>query len=167
MGKIDPDQLLTILLLNALGSHYSRLQTSINNLLQNLLTTSRDVRNHLLIEERTILLHNKQGTENIALAAVAKPTRPVCSNCKHLTHCTEYCISAGGQMAGKTIEEARAAQDAARTTQKPTGTTARTRNSHTTTTTGDNTKSIVLDSKLSRFCLAPHVNRRTKTRLWP
>jgi hypothetical protein len=62
-------------------------------------------------------------------------------------------------MAGKTIEEARAAQDAARTTQKPTGTTARTRNSRTTTTTGDNTKSIVLDSKLSRFCLAPHVNR--------
>jgi hypothetical protein len=43
MGKIDPDQLLTILILNALSGHYSRLQTSINDLLQSPSTTSHDV----------------------------------------------------------------------------------------------------------------------------
>jgi hypothetical protein len=51
MGKINPDQLLTILILNALGGHYTRLQTSINDILQNPSTTSCDVINRLIIEE--------------------------------------------------------------------------------------------------------------------
>ena len=43
MGKIDKDQLFIILLLNALCGDYVRLQTSINNLLHNPSTTSREV----------------------------------------------------------------------------------------------------------------------------
>jgi hypothetical protein len=96
-GPIVEDQLLIILILNALGGQHSMLQTSINDLLQNPSTTPCDVRSRLLREEQTISARKKQGTENSALAATSsKPTRPVCSNCKRLTHHTEYCISPGG-----------------------------------------------------------------------
>jgi hypothetical protein len=159
MGALDPDHLLTILILNLLGRHYSRLQTSINDLLQNPTTTSHDVRNRLLIEEQTITSGDKQG-DNTALAAVTtKPARPICANCKCPTHRTEFCISPGGQMAGKTIDEARAAQEAARKaggTSKARNNLGSTMQSQSTsgdtntqpnTSSGGSSKSITLNGK--------------------
>jgi hypothetical protein len=35
--------------------------------------------------------------------------KPVCSNCKRDNHSTEYCMSPGGKMSGRTVKEARAA----------------------------------------------------------
>jgi hypothetical protein len=168
MGKIDPDKLLTILILNALGGHYSRLRTSINDLLQNPSTTSHEVQNRLIMEEQTILSHDKQGTDNTVLATVSgKPPRPVCTNCKCPTHCTEFCISAGGQMDGKTIDEARAAQEAACANQRPRGTSrARTHGTNTQvqSTSGNTTKSIMLNGKhytLDNSVSAPETNKST------
>ena len=119
MGKIDEDQLLIILLLNALCGDYSRLQTSVNDLLHNPSTTSREVRSRLLREEQTIGINDKQSagnaTSNTALAAISnksKPSRPLCANCERPGHKAEFCIAEGGQMAGKTLDEARAAQAA-------------------------------------------------------
>ena len=113
---------------NALGDHYSHLQTSINDLFTKSTTTSADVRDRLLLEESVLMDNNSSGTT--ALAAVStKPTKPLCANCKR-THRTEYCIAPGGQMAGKTLEEARAAQEAARNAQRAGG---KGRNSRSTT----------------------------------
>ena len=114
MGPIDKDKLLMILLFNGLGAHYTRLQTSINDMFTSGSTTSADVCNCLLLEEQ-IINDNTAVSPPTALAAVTpKPPCPVCANCKCPSHRTEFCILPGGQMAGKTIEEAQAAQDAAR-----------------------------------------------------
>ena len=104
MGKMDDDLLLIILILNALGGDYTRLQTSVIDMLQNPLTTSADIRARLYREEQTIALGFVTGN----------PTRPVCANCKSANHRTEYCISPRGQMAGRTISEAHAARIAQR-----------------------------------------------------
>lgn len=61
------------------------------------------------------------NADNTALIAImGKNNRPICANCKRANHHTEYCISAGGAMAGKTFEEARVAQEAAHAAQKTT-----------------------------------------------
>src|ERR1700677_1089862 len=115
MGPLTDDQLLCIFVLNSLRVNHPRMQTSLNDMLANPLTTSTDIRNRLEQEDQTA------GTSDSALAAVtskAKPPRPLCANCRTLGHRTEYCIAAGGQMAGKTIEEARAAREAARNKQR-------------------------------------------------
>jgi hypothetical protein len=36
--------------------------------------------------------------------------KPICSNCKRENHSANYCIFPGGKMAGRSIEEARAAR---------------------------------------------------------
>src|ERR1700761_6941343 len=132
MGRIDDDKLLTILLFNALRDHYTRLQTSINDMFTSGTTTSADVCSCLLLEEQ-VINDNANISLPTALAAVStKPPRPVCANCKRASHRTEFCIGPGGQMAGKTIEEARAAQDAARSTLKP-GSGGRSRGNRTPT----------------------------------
>src|ERR1700761_5747739 len=121
MGPINDDKLLMILLFNALAGDFSRLQTSINDMFTNPSTNSMDVRKRLLLEEQ-VALDNAATSPTTALAAMTtKPARPVCANCKRATHRTEYCVAAGGQMAGKTVEEARAAQNAARDALKPGG----------------------------------------------
>jgi hypothetical protein len=111
MGSLTNKELLRMLVLNALGDHYPRLQTSVNYLLMTPSNTSADIRTRLLQEEQVI----DPSSESIALAAVtSKTSRPACSNCKRPGHRVEYYISRGGQMAGKSIDEARAAQEAAR-----------------------------------------------------
>jgi hypothetical protein len=56
----------------------------------------------------------------VALAATSNKRDPtiVCSNCKKLYHTIDFCIKKGGKMAGRTIEDAQAAQRLA--TGKPT-----------------------------------------------
>ena len=130
MGPIDEDKLLMILLFNALGEHYKPLQTSINDLFIKPGTTSADVRARLILEEQVI--QDNAAPETTALAAVSSKPKTVCANCKRPTHRTEYCIASGGQMAGKTLEEARAAQNAARDAHKQ-GNTNKARGSRSTT----------------------------------
>ena len=61
MGEMDEDLLLIILILNALGDDYIRLQTSVYDMLQNPSTTSADIRARLLREEQTIALASVTG----------------------------------------------------------------------------------------------------------
>ena len=113
MGRLGDDELLSMFVLNGLRNHFPRLQTSINDMMMNPSNSSTDVRARLLQEEQTNL--TEISSENTAHAAISsKPPRPVCSNCKCPGHRADFCISPGGLMAGKTIEEARAAQEAAR-----------------------------------------------------
>ena len=107
-------------------------------------TTSADVCGRLVLEEQ-VINDNAAISPPTALAAVAaKPPRPACANCKRTSHRTEFCISAGGQMAGKTIEEARAAQDAARNAQKPGSNRPRGTRNATPAPTPDNTNAKTL-----------------------
>ena len=61
MGEMGEDLLLIILILNALGDDYIRLQTSVYDMLQNPSTTSADIRARLLREEKTIVLASVTG----------------------------------------------------------------------------------------------------------
>ena len=163
MGRIDDDKLLTILLFNGLRDHYTRLQTSINDMFTGGTTTSDDVVNRLLLEEQ-VLNDNASISPTTALAAVnTKPPRPVCANCKRPSHRTEFCIGPGGQMAGKTIKEARAAQDAARNAQKPGGTN-RSRGNRTpapaSTQNDSNAKTLTVNGQCYML-VTPNVNSIT------
>ena len=118
MGKMDDDKLKIILIMNALSDNCKTLQTAVNEMLQNPLITSVDVKNRILREEQ-LLIRNNGLPETTALAATNnRNARPICANCKRPNHRSEFCIAPGGAMAGKTIDEARAAQDAARGTQR-------------------------------------------------
>ena len=115
MGHLTDDQLLCVYMLNALRVNHPRMQMSLNDLLANPLTTSVDICKHLEQEDHTTVTG---APPDAALAAASsKPARPLCINCQKPGHCTEFCITPGGQMAGKTIEEARTARDAARAKQ--------------------------------------------------
>ena len=119
MGRMDDDKFKIILILNALGTHFQGLQRSITDMLDSPFITSADVKKRIVREQQLLISREKQGhatNDNTALAAISnnKPTRSPCSNCKKTNHRTEFCIAPGGQMAGKTLDEARAANDAAR-----------------------------------------------------
>ena len=114
MGHLTDDQLLSIFILNSLRLH-PRMQSSLNDMLANPLTTSADIRNHL--EQEDLVIGSGTTPDTALAAAPTKNPRPVCLNCQKPGHWTEFCIASSGQMAGKTIEEVRAAHDAARLTQ--------------------------------------------------
>ena len=131
---MDKSKLQIIWTLNTLNECQT-LQTSINDLLENSSTTYANVKQRILQEEE-VAIHQGQytsNTKNTALIAVpGKNNRPICTNCKCANHCTEFCISAGGAMAGKTIEEARVAQDTAHAAQRSTtSSTNKAHSSHT------------------------------------
>ena len=82
--EMDEDLLLIILILNALGDDYIRLQTSVYDMLQNPSTTSADIRARLLREEQTIALASVTGNpmagRTIDKARVARIARRGASN---------------------------------------------------------------------------------------
>lgn len=115
MGQIDDDTLLIILIMNALNDNYFHtLQSAVDIMLENPSVTSKDVKARVLREEQLLLSRGDSANPLENTAVVNKATRPICANCKRRNHRTKYCIAAGGRMAGKTIDEARATQDAAR-----------------------------------------------------
>lgn len=110
MDKLNDDQLLCLFILNAF-EHYPGLQATVYHMMANPLTTSEDIKSRLLREEKMFL--DNGGSDSLA-AVPSKSTRPICSNCERAGHHTRYCVAAGGAMAGRTIEEARAAARNAR-----------------------------------------------------
>ena len=120
MGKMDDDRFKIVLIINALGTHFQTLQHSITDMVNSPFITSADVKKRIVREEHLLISREKHGhvptPDNTALAVIGnnKPAKTPCSNCKKTNHRTEYCIAPGGQMAGKSLDDARAAQDAAR-----------------------------------------------------
>lgn len=71
---------------------------------------SKDI--HVFLENKQSLLESDKGNNDpssLALAMTSKLSKSfstiVCSNCKHMRYTTEYCISKGGGIVGKTTEE--------------------------------------------------------------
>ncbi|KAK2467749.1 hypothetical protein APHAL10511_000044 [Amanita phalloides] len=70
---------------------------------------------------------NPTTSTSIALTTKSSCQCPTCSNCKKLGHIADYCISSGGGMVGKTIEESRKAAQVAQEAKRNKGTTTNNR----------------------------------------
>ena len=121
MGNIKADLLCCITLLNSLSDNFPHARSIISCDITATTTASpyglKDI--HLFLENEQSLLendHRNDSRSHVALTARAKSTKssniPTCGNpvCKKTGHMMEYCIKAGGGMAGKTIEESKAAR---------------------------------------------------------
>ena len=111
MGTIDDDKLLTVRLLNALCEDFSHLQSVVQTLSSTPNFSSATIVQHIEAKENLIQCRANSGhppsTQHTALAANSiRPPHVPCSTCKRLNHSTEFCISPGEKLAGKTIEEA-------------------------------------------------------------
>jgi transposase InsO family protein len=129
MGKLSDDDIMSMLILNAMNTNFGPLQHSISSLSNSPNFNSELMSRRVLDEDAFILRRTEAGqsanpytlspstVSSTAFAALSprdRPPRPVCANCKKDTHGTDYCIAPGGKMAGRTIDEARAARTAAR-----------------------------------------------------
>ena len=115
MGAIDGDRLRSVLLINCLNNHYTDIQSSIHAMADDLSFSSETVVRHLEAEEALLRRRNELSPGNTALAAMSGKSRApklLCANCKRTNHTTDFCISTGGKMAGRSIEDARNAQRA-------------------------------------------------------
>jgi hypothetical protein len=103
-------------IIHALGNFYGSLQSNVQSITKVPTFTHDDVVQRILYEEE--LIHNRKDhdaqtmTSALASQACAK-TRALCSNCKRPGHLADFCISPGGKMEGKFIDDAKAAQCAA------------------------------------------------------
>ena len=121
MGDIKANLLCCIALLNSLSDNFPHARSIIScDIAASTATSlygSKDI--HLFLENEQSLLENDQRNDShspVALTARVKPSKssnvPTCGNqvCKRTGHMMEYCIKPGGGMAGKTIEESKAAR---------------------------------------------------------
>ena len=126
LGSMDEEKtknhLLTVLVMNSLVENYPDLYSRIDDILDKPFSSFSDVYYLLQAEERRQLFRASQDlppavsgipyarTPTAASAKGKKKIRPLCANCKRRSHSTDFCVLPGGKMAGRTIEEARAAQ---------------------------------------------------------
>ncbi|KIJ22718.1 hypothetical protein M422DRAFT_196854, partial [Sphaerobolus stellatus SS14] len=108
MGEITQDLLKCIALLSSL-SDFPHLRSMITRDLsiatKSIPFTSAQLRAYLDGEQTLMNSDSKNIPDPLILAAQTKSPIVVCSNCKRNGHVVTYCISSGGGMEGKTIEE--------------------------------------------------------------
>ena len=127
IGPIDYDQLKTAFAIHALADHYGNLQSTVQAITKQDKFSASDVAKRISEEEDLIRNRDDQNTlapstafatpstTTPATANATKPrTRTTCANCRRVGHFTEFCIQPGGKMAGRTLEEAKAAYKASR-----------------------------------------------------
>ncbi|KAH9961377.1 hypothetical protein BC827DRAFT_1267733 [Russula dissimulans] len=111
MGKIDEDKLLIVFIINSLGRHYPQLQSLIYCMADDPnFTTSLALKR---IENEAALEARRAEMASITSAKYGKIPSVVCSNCKRPHHTIEFWVKPGGRMAGRSLDEAKAAQRAA------------------------------------------------------
>jgi hypothetical protein len=118
MGTIDGDRFETIALINAMNGEFANVQSAIQSMAHPP-DFSSDTVLRLLEAEKTLIMQRREQSPTHDPTAHAEATgknkkvKHPCSNCKRTNHPTDFCISPGGKMAGRSIDEARAAQRAA------------------------------------------------------
>ena len=131
MGPIQLDDIFSVLLLNAMNKHMAPLQQHIHSLSSSPSFNSETIANRLLDEDALVRRREELGQPRNPYSLSSPPNasafsattqrarvpRPICANCKRENHSTDYCIAPGGKMAGRSIEEARAARQKARDSQ--------------------------------------------------
>ena len=128
MGPIKLDDVFAVILLNGMNKNFGPVQQNVHSMSSNANFTAKTIIEHLLEEDHLVQCHVEQGqpanpyfsssslstpTVFAALSSRSRSPRPVCANCKREGHDTDYCISPGGKMASRTVDEARTAQGAA------------------------------------------------------
>ena len=129
MGKLQGEDIFSVLLLNAMNKHFGPIQQSINTLSSMSSITAEMIAKRMLDEDTLVLRRVEKGqpanpytlspsiSSSSAFAALSsrpRSPRPPCSNCKREGHSVDYCIAPGGKMAGRSLEDARAARASAR-----------------------------------------------------
>lgn len=118
MGDLTADLFCCIAIINSLEDFPHLCSSILRNLRASTKDkeyTSKDI-SHYLESEQTLhaAAEKPPSTSDIALSACTSNARssnvPTCSNCKCLGHSNQYCISPGGGMAGKSIQESKCAQ---------------------------------------------------------
>jgi transposase InsO family protein len=129
MGPINLDQLRTIFFLNCLSDSHEALQSTLMAVTDDSSFSSKTIMCRFAQEDsfnrrRTEL--NPQMTSALAAQTCSKP-RTLCSNCKRPSHLIDFCVQLGGKMAGRSIDDAKAAQCASAKSRvdAPTVTTAK------------------------------------------
>lgn len=124
MGKIKEDDIFTVILLHSMNKNFGPLQQNIHSLSSTPGFNSATIVDRLLQEAKLIRDRVQAGqSANPYLTAPSVSTssafpatsirprfpRPVCANCKREGHGTDFCVAPNGKMAGRTLDEARAA----------------------------------------------------------
>jgi hypothetical protein len=127
MGQLKLDDIFSVLILNALSKNFGPLQYSINSAASSSNFNSEMLANRILDEDALIRRRVETGqpanpygpsptlSGSSAFGAFrtqSRSPRPVCANCKRANHTTDFCISPGGKMASRSIEDAITAQRA-------------------------------------------------------
>jgi transposase InsO family protein len=116
MGAFDNDKLLTVLLVNSLGRNYPQLQSTVHGMVDDPSFTSatgfKRVDTEASLELRRAEL-SIQSPSTALTAVNSKGKEFVCTHCKRPFHTAEFCIQKGGRMAGRSLEDAKAASRAA------------------------------------------------------
>jgi hypothetical protein len=116
MGPINDDQLLAIWLINGLNDNptFENIQSNIMSSADDPTFSSKMVI-HCLIQQddpvRRRAEQNPQTSTILAAQGRGKP-RSICTHCKKPEHLADFCIQSGGKMAGRSLDDARAAQRA-------------------------------------------------------
>jgi len=128
MGKIKDDDFFSVILLHSMSKHFTHLQQAVLKMtllpdfnsemvVKRILDEDALIRRRRELDELANLTAHFSRSNQSAFAALNSRQRPgpkpICSNCKRKNHSTDYCISPGGKMAGRSVKEARAAFKAA------------------------------------------------------
>ena len=121
MGLIKNDDILAALLLHSMSENFPHLQDAVQNMSHMANFLSEMILLRVYLEDALIYRHQDLGITNptpsfslpsqSAFAAQNRPSlqKIICVHCKHPGHSADYCIAPGGKMAGRSIDEARAA----------------------------------------------------------
>ena len=130
MGKFTDDDIFTVILMNSMNTHFGPLQQTINSMSSTPGFNSETIAARLVDEDNLIRRRVELGQSpnpympaspsyppsslSPASAFATLTSRPRfprlnCDNCKCEGHTSDYCVHPGGKMAGRSIEEARAA----------------------------------------------------------
>ncbi len=122
-GELTEDDIFAAILLRSMNKDFGHLRRSVEEMTIMLGFSSEIIARRILQEDELIRRRVAAGypanpntaplPSRSAFAAVSnrrpRGVRPICANCKRDNHSTDYCIALGGKMAGRSIEEARAA----------------------------------------------------------
>ena len=126
MGLLNQDDIFSVLFFNTMNKNFGPFQQSIYSLSSLPSFHSEMIVNRMLNKDSLVRRRVELGqaaNPYVILPSIPSPSsafptfsfrshspRPLCTNCKREGHPVDYCISPGGKMAGRSLDEARAAQ---------------------------------------------------------
>ena len=121
IGSLKDDDIRAALLLHSMSDAFPHLQDVVQNMTHLPNFSSEMILQRIYSEDALIRRRQELGIANptptvplpsqTAFAAQSRPstTKVICTHCKRTGHSADYCIAPGGKMAGRTVDEARAA----------------------------------------------------------